>query len=450
MGLGVAVPIPGSSVTIDVATLLYFKGIKRKKILSQKNPDIDATVVIPARNEERRIKQCIEALFNQTKPPKKVIVIDDCSQDKTPEICRELDQKYLDLIYIRQRQRSGKANNLNYAIQLLLTHEKLLTPIVVCIDGDAVPQSDFIEQITKPFVSEEVAAVSGTATIMEPENLMGKLLAGTYRFMFRFYSWQKTAQGYRNAVNPICGGAVGYRTHILRKFPIPARCITEDTDYTWLLQENKYKILHNPKAMVKSEQAITLRGFFRQWFRWYSGAHQAWYIHGKNLLAARKLLFTTLAPACLDAWIYSVLLLGFPLISMWNPIQLLWLMAFDVGLTAVFLVLLDPRELKYLPMIWLMKFPLAIAWLTSGLKTLWERLSNKQHLWGRAWERPDHQVSKKNFLTKIIASLPLHTINNPTKNTVECQFYKYLKLQQLKSIPDQCLQCHSLIGCVEK
>ena len=449
MGLGVAVPIPGSSVTIDVATLLYFKGIKKKKILIEKNSDLDVTVVIPARNEERRIRQCIEALFNQTKPPRKVIVIDDCSQDETPEICRELDQKYLNLIYIRQRKRSGKANNLNYAIQLLLAHEKSLTPIIIFIDGDAVPQSDFIEQITKPFVSEDVAAVSGTASIMEPENLMGKLLAGTYRFMFQFYSWQKTAQGYRNAVNPICGGAVAYRTDILRKFPIPVRCITEDTDHTWLLQENKCKILHNPKAVVKSEQAITLKGFFRQWFRWYSGAHQSWCIHGTNLLSARRLFFTTLAPACIDAWVYSVLLLAFPLISIWNPIDLLWLMAFDVSLTAVFLALLDPRELKYLPMIWLMKFPLAIAWLTSGLKTLWERLSNKHHSWGRAWERPD-QGSKKSFLAKIIASLPLHAITNPTKNTVECQFYKCLKLQKLKSIPDQCLQCHSLIGCVEK
>jgi len=450
VGPGITVPIPGSSVAIDLATLLYFKGINRKKVLSQKNPDMDATVVIPARNEERRIKQCIEALFNQTKPPKKVIVIDDCSQDKTPEICKELDQKYLDLIYIRQHQRSGKANNLNYAIQLLLTHEKLLTPIVVFIDGDAVPQSDFIEQITKSFVSEEIAAVSGTATIMEPENLVGKMLAGAYRFMFRFYSWQKTAQCYRNAVNPICGGAVAYRTHILRKIPIPARCITEDTDHTWLLQENKYRVLHNPKAMVNSEEAITLRGFLRQWFRWYSGAHQAWHIHGKKLLAARKLLFTTLAPACLDGWIYSVWLLGFLLISMWSPIELLWLMAFDVGLTAVFIMLLDPRELKYLPMIWLMKFPLAVAWLTSGLKTLWERLSNKQHSWGKAWERPDYQVSKKNFLARINASLPLHTINNSTKSTVECQFYKYLKVQHLKSIPDQCLQCLSLVECVEK
>jgi cellulose synthase/poly-beta-1,6-N-acetylglucosamine synthase-like glycosyltransferase len=450
--LGTTFPIPGSSAAIDAVTLIYFRGINGKKVQYVKNPDLDVTVVIPARNEERMIKRCVESLFNQTCLPKKVIIVDDCSQDETPEICRELDKKYLDLIYIRQRKRSGKANNINYAAQLLLTQKELFTDIMVIVDGDTSPQRDFIEQIKKPFVSNDVAAVSGTASIIEPENLKSKAIAGIYRFLFGFYDWQKNAQGYRNAVNPICGGAVAYRTYVLGKIPVPARCTTEDTDHTWLLQEKKYKVIHNPKARIDSEQAKTFQGFLRQWFRWYSGSHQAWFIHGRKLLSAKKLLFTTLLPSALDAWIYSIWLFAFLFLALWDPIWSLWLLALDMGLTGFFVMLVSPRELKYLPVIWIIKFPLALTWIASGLKAMWERLTNKQRSWSKAWERPDHRASMANFSlpTKITANPALHTINNQPENAAECELYKFLKKLQFKSIPDRCLQCRNLIECIKK
>lgn len=450
--LGITFPIPGSSAVIDAATLIYFRGLNGKKVQYQKNPNLDVAVVIPARNEERMIKRCVESLFKQTCLPKKVIIVDDCSQDKTSEICRELDRKYLDLIYIRQHKRFGKANNINYATQLLLTQKELFTDIVVIVDGDTSPQSDFIQQIKKPFISKDVAAVSGDAAIIEPENLKGKIIAGIYRFMFGFYNWQKTAQGYRHAVNPICGGAVAYRTHVLGKIPVPARCITEDTDHTWLLQENKYKIIHNPKARIDSEQTKTFRGFLRQWFRWYSGSHQAWYIHGKNLLAAKKLLFTTLIPSVFDAWIYSVLLFAFLLLALWDPEWSLWLLAIDMALTGFFVMVFSRRELKYLPVIWMIKFPLAFVWIASGLKTLWERLTNKQRSWRKAWERPDAKVSIKRFryVAKEKTDISFHAINNPTSSVEECEFHKSLKMRQFKPIPNQCLQCRNLTKCTKK
>lgn len=452
MGLGITVPVPGLSVIIDAATLLYFKVLNRKEIQPQENSDLDVTAIISARNEERWIRQCVESLFRQTMPPKKVIVVDDYSQDKTSEICMELDKEYLDFIYIRRRERCGKANNLNYATQLVLNDKRLLSQIVVIVDGDTVPRSDFIEQMTKPFISKDIAAVSGTGFVTKPENFAGKVIAATYRFLFKFYSWQKTSQNHRNAISPVCGGAVAYRTEVLGKIAIPARCITEDTDHTWLLLENKYKVVHNPKALVDSEQARTLRGFFRQWYRWYSGSHQALHIHGRKLLDAKKLLFTTLIPSCIDGWIYSVWLVGFLFFSFLDPVWSMWLMAADVGLTGLVLGLLCPRELKYLPMIWIMKFPLAVAWLTSGLRTLWERLTNKQHLWGKAWERADHRTSGKKFSFLIRAATYLlpRKSNNPTKETIKCRFYQSLKMLQSKQVPNQCLQCRNLIECIEK
>lgn len=47
-------------------------------------------VIVPARNEERNIRNCVERLLQQTYPNYEVIVLDDRSNDGTPEILSEL------------------------------------------------------------------------------------------------------------------------------------------------------------------------------------------------------------------------------------------------------------------------------------------------------------------------------------------------------------------------
>jgi chlorobactene glucosyltransferase len=48
------------------------------------------SVIIPARNEERNIRACVAALLVQTYPHLEVIVVDDRSTDRTPQILAEI------------------------------------------------------------------------------------------------------------------------------------------------------------------------------------------------------------------------------------------------------------------------------------------------------------------------------------------------------------------------
>lgn len=62
-------------------------------VVNPVNPPEDApliSVCIPARNEERNIGRCIEALFAQTYPNFEIIVLDDHSTDAAPEILQSL------------------------------------------------------------------------------------------------------------------------------------------------------------------------------------------------------------------------------------------------------------------------------------------------------------------------------------------------------------------------
>lgn len=64
-------------------------------------------IVIPAHNEEAFIKNCLISLSEQTLLPKKIIVVDDNSSDKTPKIVEALKNQYA-FIDIVQHQSSEK------------------------------------------------------------------------------------------------------------------------------------------------------------------------------------------------------------------------------------------------------------------------------------------------------------------------------------------------------
>ena len=48
------------------------------------------SIVVPARNEERQIEQCVRSLLAQRHPDFEVIVVDDCSDDETPRVLERL------------------------------------------------------------------------------------------------------------------------------------------------------------------------------------------------------------------------------------------------------------------------------------------------------------------------------------------------------------------------
>ena len=51
------------------------------------------SVILPARNEERNIGDCIDHLLNQTYKQLEIIVVNDNSEDATGDIARELARK---------------------------------------------------------------------------------------------------------------------------------------------------------------------------------------------------------------------------------------------------------------------------------------------------------------------------------------------------------------------
>lgn len=89
---------------------------------------IDYSVVIPAHNAARTLREAIESLLNQTLPPAAIIVVDDGSSDSTSDIAQEFGSA---VTLLRQDRRGpGAATDRGFAA--------VTTPFVAGLDADDI------------------------------------------------------------------------------------------------------------------------------------------------------------------------------------------------------------------------------------------------------------------------------------------------------------------------
>jgi len=74
------------------------------------NPEYEVSIIIPAYNSEKTIKRSLEKVIGESKKiNSEIIVVDDCSTDKTKEIIKSF--KDIKLIQLENNQGAGNARN---------------------------------------------------------------------------------------------------------------------------------------------------------------------------------------------------------------------------------------------------------------------------------------------------------------------------------------------------
>jgi len=385
-----------SSIAIDVVSLIFIgmlgiyfiivgKPEYRNWLIPKKNDkSYRVSIIIPAYNEEKNIELAIKSAFNQTLKPRQVIVIDDNSTDKTYEICKNSKNIYKNLKVIRQKENKGKAHNVSYVL-----NKYKLGEFTMVLDADTYLSHNFLEEITKPFFNKRVAIVTGKSFPIKQKNFFGRVIYNGSIFQYKFFAFRKMAQSYRNAVSVISGDSSVYRTSFLREVGgLPQGTQTEDMDITWIALEKGYRVVFQRKALARSKDAATFKGHWKQITRWYAGGFQGLVRHGRSLLKAKPLLFTTLLPVYFDSFIYSAMFIIAPLFFFISPKITIGFYVADLIITSIVVLIIDLRGIIHLPEIYLIKFIWAFAWFYSFGRTIFQFLSGKRS-WSGRWNR-DH------------------------------------------------------------
>ena len=112
------------------------------------------SVCIPARNEERDIKKCVESLLNQDYPRFEVIVVDDNSSDNTAKIVCSMTKEYSNFIFVAGAQLApgwlGKPYALHQAYQMSRGQYLLFT------DADLVYQPYALKTAMQTMICREL------------------------------------------------------------------------------------------------------------------------------------------------------------------------------------------------------------------------------------------------------------------------------------------------------
>lgn len=232
---------------------------------SNYNPSI--TVMIPAHNEERFIRRCIESVDSAARNYKgyvKILVIDDSSTDSTNYIANKTlsSLKYSkgELLSYNGRK---KAAALNYGLKYVDTE------LIFVLDADSIIDKDALN-VSHYFVDKNVGAVGIIIYPIMTNSILQKMLMLELLIVFRFL--RKGLEGY-DSITVVSGAASVFRREALLKIGGWSEIRHgEDADITLRIGYMGYNIIQDiTKPLVYSDAPYNLEEWLKQRISWARG-----------------------------------------------------------------------------------------------------------------------------------------------------------------------------------
>ncbi len=132
------------------------------------------SVVVAARNEQRNLKNCLDALLLQTYPKEltQLVFVDDRSTDSTPNILKKFNSRH-NVHTIRIAEIRNGFSPKKVALSEGIT--KANGELIFTADADCTAPPDWLAQ-TVPLFQDNVGLVIGPAPFIEKNNFWSKLL----------------------------------------------------------------------------------------------------------------------------------------------------------------------------------------------------------------------------------------------------------------------------------
>jgi glycosyltransferase involved in cell wall biosynthesis len=267
------------------------------------------SVVVPVYNGEADLPDLIECLRSQTYPPDRVeyLLVDNNSDDRTSNILQTAAShppsvpplvrggsntatshlpsvttlvrggSNFDRIIIRHLSENHIQSS--YAARNKGIHYSK-GEIIVFTDADCRPESDWLENLVKPFVNPEIALSAGEIlalpgkTILEQHAARENTLSQKHTLAHPFCAYGQTAN-------------LAVRRQILSQIGLFRPYLTSggDADLCWrILQQTSYKLHFAENAIVRHRHRSTIKQLQSQWYRYGESNKYLHELHGVDLM----------------------------------------------------------------------------------------------------------------------------------------------------------------------
>ncbi len=259
---------------LSLFLFLYFSNKKRLFEYPEAKKRYSISVLVPAWNEEKTIKDTIERIFEVDYPIRELIVLNDGSTDNTKRIVKELMKKYPRLKLINKKN-TGKGDSLNYGIGIAGGE------LIVVVDADSYPDKDSFRKLVGFFDDKKVGAATCVFIPRNANNFIEKMQLIEYNVI----SFTRKLLGYVDAIYVTPGPLAMYRKSALKEVKgFDSKNMTEDIEVTWKLTyagyERRMCLATNATTTVPS----SMRGWYRQRRRWNVGGLQCIAKYKKSFL----------------------------------------------------------------------------------------------------------------------------------------------------------------------
>jgi cellulose synthase/poly-beta-1,6-N-acetylglucosamine synthase-like glycosyltransferase len=299
------------------ALILYYRNswinIPATTLVDNQQTPVKITVIIPARNEETNIKQCLDTVINQTYTvsPYEVIVVDDFSTDATAAIVKSYREK-VKLISLKDHLDSPINSYKKRAIEIAIAQST--GDIIVITDGDCIVPTTWLQNIASCFSNKD--QTDPTVFVVAPV-----AFAVENKFIHIFQSLDfMTLQGITGAsvykkIHSMCNGAnLAYSKKVFYEVNGFEGIDNIASGDDMLLMHKIFKRYPNGIRFLKSTQAIvstkpmdTVKAFFHQRIRWASKADK---YDDKRIFFVLMLVY-----------FFNVLLVILPVLGLFRDIQ---------------------------------------------------------------------------------------------------------------------------------
>ena len=252
------------------------------------------SVVVPIYNGERDLPDLIECLRSQTYPPHSIeyLLVDNKSRDRTSSILQTAASNPPSVPpLLRGGSKKGSNNQITNGN---LTENKIQSSyaarnkgirastgeIIAFTDADCRPETQWLENLVKPFADLEIGITCGEIlalpgnTLLEKHAARDNTLSQKHTLAHPFCPYGQTAN-------------LAVRRQILARVGLFRPYLTSggDADLCWrILGETSYKIYFAENAIVRHRHRSTMKQLHSQWYRYGESNKYLHELHGVDLM----------------------------------------------------------------------------------------------------------------------------------------------------------------------
>jgi len=229
-------------------------------------------------------------------------VVSDGSSDRTPEIVSTFEEQ--GVVGLHDPPRRGKSSALNRGVA------RAGGDFVVFSDANNDFAPDALQLLVRHFVDPAVGGVCGVKQIKPAEDRQSTQGDSLY---WRYESAIKQAEGRLGSITNADGEIFAIRRRLYR--PLDERVINDDTQITFDLVNQGYRVLYDPAARSYEYASSQIRDDFFVKVRMVAGGFQSLAMNARMFLPPRSLFTVAFVSHKVLRWTAPLPLLGLLVLS---------------------------------------------------------------------------------------------------------------------------------------